>query len=94
MYMWRNKTWKVLSKLNEWIYIDGSSSLKNIIFNSFRLVLVFWRLYIDKSKVTVSDNKMVKLPYNLIIFPLIKPRVANQQKIKKIESLIQNLPCL
>ena len=26
------------------------------------------------------DNKMVKLPFNLIIFPLIKPQEANQQK--------------
>ena len=26
------------------------------------------------------DNKMVKLPYNLIILPLIEPQVANQKK--------------
>ena len=27
--------------------------------------------------VKCNDNKMVKLPFNLIIFPLIKPLVAN-----------------
>ena len=28
------------------------------------------------------DNKMVKLPYNFIILPFIKPEVANQQQKK------------
>ena len=28
----------------------------------------------------MADKKMVKFSFNLIIFPLIKPQVANQQK--------------
>ena len=30
--------------------------------------------------VKCNDNKMVKLPYNLIIYPLTKPQVTDQQK--------------
>ena len=34
-----------------------------------RLLLVKW-----------YDNKMVKSPFNCVIFPLTQPQVANQQK--------------
>ena len=40
------------------------------------------RLYVAIRLLLVKgyDKKMVKLPFNLIIFLLIKPQVANQQK--------------
>ena len=45
------------------------------------------------------NNKMVKFPFNLIISPLIKPQVANQQQQKIIQNIIVvnwtqlNIPC-
>ena len=38
-----------------------------------------------------SDKQMVKLPYNLIILPLIKPQVAKQQQQKNVDYRIGNL---
>ena len=41
---------------------------------SIALVLVLVKCY---------DNKMVKSPYNWVIYPLTQPQMANQQQQKK-----------
>ena len=61
----------VVSKNDPFVFLNGATTSKSA-FHSINLFLV--KCY---------DNKMAKSPYNLIIHPLIKPQVANQQQQQK-----------
>ena len=56
-----------------------------VLFNSRKATCNKFKLVCSHKAVAckVFDKKMVKLPFNLIIFPLIKPQVANQQQQQK-----------